>query len=131
MTHTRNSLDISEKLIYFKFQDIIIKGYSNIAPGKIHSWINAIGLIISRLPESYFTTIFDRLRDLLNSPKLIDWKYKHSPFTIFNFNVVYTSTLNKTFANYLAIIHALMQHFDNGQMGIMIEYVLKLRIQSK
>lgn len=76
---------------------------------------------MSRLPEPYFTTVFDRLRDLVNSPKLIDWKYKHSPFTIFNFNIVYTSMLDKTFANYLAITHSLMQHFDNGQIGIMIE----------
>ncbi|XP_063699049.1 mediator of RNA polymerase II transcription subunit 23 [Culicoides brevitarsis] len=103
--------------------DIILKRYGNIAPGKIHSWINAIGLIIARLPEPYFTTIFDRLRDLLNSPKLADWKYKQSPFTLFNFNTAYSSMLDKTFANYLAITHALLQHFDNGQMGMMIEYI--------
>uniref|UniRef100_A0A336LHK9 Mediator of RNA polymerase II transcription subunit 23 n=1 Tax=Culicoides sonorensis TaxID=179676 RepID=A0A336LHK9_CULSO len=106
--------------------DIISKRYGNIPPGKIHTWINAIGLIIAHLPESYFMTVFERTRELLNSKKMKDWKYKQSPFVMFDFKTVYNSMLDKEFVNHLAVVHAVIQHFNIGQISVLIEYINKV-----
>lgn len=39
--------------------------YCDIPPGEVEEWVNAIGLILTWLPEPYWIVIHDRIIDLL------------------------------------------------------------------
>lgn len=77
-------LPISPVNVANQIFDVIIKGLVVITYQHIHSWINAVGLIIAALPESYWSVIYDRLEDTMKL--LVDWPYRQSPFDMFSFN---------------------------------------------
>jgi mediator of RNA polymerase II transcription subunit 23 len=57
--------------------DVIIKGYTVIPHNHIHSWINTIGLIMSALPEAYWSVIFDRLQEMITTSQMKEeWTYR-------------------------------------------------------
>jgi mediator of RNA polymerase II transcription subunit 23 len=103
--------------------DVAIKGLVVISFDNIHSWINAIGLIIAALPESYWCTIYDRLEEAIKHPQMIEWTFRQSPFDIFNFNTVKCALLDHKFVMILAIAHSIFHHFNCGQISKIITYV--------
>lgn len=92
-----------------------------ISPTQVHSWINAVGLIISRLPESFWSVIFEKVQDVMNSANLIEWDYNASPFTMFNFDLCSKSMLDKYAVNVLAIAQSVFHHFGPGQISQITE----------
>ncbi|XP_059618578.1 mediator of RNA polymerase II transcription subunit 23 [Phlebotomus argentipes] len=103
--------------------DVICRGYTVIPPSQIHSWINAFGLVISNLPESYWSVMYDRLRDVLQSHHMKEWKLRYSPFDMFNFKTTQHAMLDKTYVFMLAMAQSVFHHFGIGQIATMPEYV--------
>lgn len=101
--------------------DVIIKGHTIIPPEKINSWINAIGLIFSKLPEAYWSVIYDRLEDVICCDAMQDWPHRQSPFELFNFKIVKDAMLEKNYVTILAIAHSIFHHFGVGQTAKIIE----------
>lgn len=101
--------------------DVIIKGYTMIPQNQIHSWTNAIGLIMSNLPEAYWCVIYDRLEEILRQPSMVEWPCRHSPFDMFNYSTVRDAMLEKNFVLVLAIAHSIFHHFGVGQTAKIIE----------
>jgi mediator of RNA polymerase II transcription subunit 23 len=101
--------------------DVLIKGYTLIQPNEIHKWTNAIGLIMSNLPEAYWSVIYDRLEEIMRQPTMVEWPYRHSPFDLFNYKTVRDAMLEKNFVLMLAIAHSIFHHFGVGQTAKIIE----------
>ena len=53
-------------------------------------WINAIGLIMSYLPDIFLDGLKKRLVSTLTSPPLSQWNLPQNPFDVFNFNDVHS-----------------------------------------
>lgn len=101
--------------------DVLVTGYTIIPPNEIHSWINAIGLIMAALPEAYWSVIYDRLQEILISVKMVEWPFRHSPFEMFNFKTVKEAMLEKNYALLLAIAQSILHHSSIGQLGTLAE----------
>lgn len=89
----------------------------------IHSWINAIGLIIAQLPEIYWGVIYDRLEEIIKLPQMLDWTYRQSPFDMFSFQTVQHALLETKFVMILALAHSIFHHFSIGQTSKMVAYI--------
>lgn len=105
--------------------DVILKGFLMIPGSQIHAWINTIGLILARLPESYWSCIFEKLQEVMNMPLMLDWDIKYfTPFKLFNFELCSKSMLDRTCVNVLAVVQSTFHHFGVGQIGMITESVL-------
>lgn len=114
------------KVVANSIIDVAIKGHVVITYQHIHSWINAIGLIIAALPEPYWNVIYDRLEDIMKHPQMADWDRsndRQSPFDLFSFNTVQHALLDTKFVMILAIAHSVFHHFSIGQTAKMVNYI--------
>lgn len=54
LIHKMFSLPVGPQGVANNLIDVVLKGYTVIPQDQIHSWINAIGIIMSTLPEAYW-----------------------------------------------------------------------------
>lgn len=103
--------------------DVIVKGHTIIPPNQIHSWINAVGLLMTALPEAFWSVIYDRMQEALTTTKMTQWPYRHSPFEMFNFRTVTEGMLERTNVLLLAIAQSILHHSSIGQLTTLAECV--------
>lgn len=101
--------------------DVIVKGYPVIPAQSVHSWINTIGLIMAALPESYWGVIYERLREAISCPQMVEWIHRQSPFELFNFKIVREAMLEKNYVVILAIAQSILHHSGIGQISTVTE----------
>jgi mediator of RNA polymerase II transcription subunit 23 len=111
------------KVVANNIIDVAIKGLVVITYEHIHSWINAIGLILSAMPEPYWNIIYDRLEEVIKHPQMIQWTFRQSPFDMFSFQTVQHAMLESKFVMVLALAHAVFHHFSLGQTSKMVSYI--------
>lgn len=112
---------MAPKAVASNLIDVIIKGHLLVPPNQVPALINAVGLIISRLPESYWNVIFDKIQEVMNSACMLDWDLKISPFVMFNFEYCSKAMLDKTAVSLLAVAQSIFHHFGAGQIGQITE----------
>ena len=82
-------------------------------------WINAIGLIMSYLPDIFLDGLKKRLVSTLTSPPLSQWNLPQNPFDVFNFNDVHSVSGSTASSRYkrtiLALIDIIIRSFLNLQ----------------
>lgn len=113
------SLPVGPQGVANSIIDVIIKGYTVIPPDQLHSWINAVGILMAKLPEAYWIVMYDRLHDTITS--LTEWKFRFSPFDMFNFKTVKEAMLEKKYVLLLAISHSILHHSSIGQIATLAE----------
>lgn len=96
--------------------DVVTKGFVVIPTTKIQLWINAIGLIMAALPDPYWTTLHDRIFDLIANNEMVDWPYPHSPFQLFSLKTTTDAMLENKYSLVLALAHAIWYHAGSGQI---------------
>lgn len=110
------SLPVSPTIVANNIIDVIVKGYTVIPHGEIHGWINVVGLLLTALPKPYWSVIYDRLQETLQSEKMTEWPYRFSPFELFNFKTVNEAMIEKKYVLLLAVAHSILHHSSIGQM---------------
>lgn len=110
------SLPLSPKIIANNLLDVITKGFVVIPLHQIQLWINAIGLTIAALPESYWVILHERIIELIKCQEMCDWRYSHTPFQLFSLSVTNEAMLENKFSLTLAIAHAVWYHAGVGQI---------------
>jgi mediator of RNA polymerase II transcription subunit 23 len=88
-----------------------------IPSNQIHMWINSVGLIMAALPDSYWSVLHDRLVEVITCPQLTQWKYRNTPFQLFNFAATHDSLLENKFSYMLALAHSMWHHAGVGQIS--------------
>ncbi|XP_056641984.1 mediator of RNA polymerase II transcription subunit 23 isoform X1 [Diorhabda carinulata] len=101
--------------------DVIAKGYVMIPSADIHQWINAIGLVLSALPISYWNVLHERLISTLS--ELDSWPFDTSPFDLFNFKHTHCGLLHNRFSYMLALAHSVWHHAGPGQIASVPRWV--------
>uniref|UniRef100_A0A8D8DB44 Mediator of RNA polymerase II transcription subunit 23 n=4 Tax=Culex pipiens TaxID=7175 RepID=A0A8D8DB44_CULPI len=103
--------------------DVVVKGYPVIPEFRVHNWINTIGLLMAALPESYWSVIYDRLKDIISSVQMTDWTHRQSPFEMFNFKIVKEAMLEKNYVVILAIAQSILHHSGIGQISTITDFI--------
>lgn len=94
--------------------------YTVVPSNEIHLWINCVGLLLAALPECYWSTLHDRLVEIISSPGLANWQYNNlTPFQMFNFNITHNSLLENKYSYMLALAHSIWHHAGAGQITTM------------
>uniref|UniRef100_A0AAG5D7W1 Mediator of RNA polymerase II transcription subunit 23 n=1 Tax=Anopheles atroparvus TaxID=41427 RepID=A0AAG5D7W1_ANOAO len=110
-------LPVGPNVVANSIMDVLVKGYTVVPSRVFHNWTNTIGLIMAALPEAYWSVIYERMQEALNSPAMKDWAYRQSPFEMFNFKVVKETMLDRSYVTVLAIVHSIFHHFGIGQLA--------------
>ncbi|KAL1455985.1 hypothetical protein WDU94_000744 [Cyamophila willieti] len=105
--------------------DVIMRGYTVIASDQIHSYINVLGLLMSALPDPYWTTLQDRLIRVIQSPALVHSTTNCDIFDLCNFNRTHHSLLSNQYAYTLALTHSLWHHAGLGQISCVPTFIKK------
>uniref|UniRef100_A0A1I8MQB3 Mediator of RNA polymerase II transcription subunit 23 n=1 Tax=Musca domestica TaxID=7370 RepID=A0A1I8MQB3_MUSDO len=117
------SLPVAPQIVANNLIDVIVKGYALIPQKEIHAYLNSVGIVLAELPEAYWSQIYERLQEVMNSPKMLRWSYRFNAFEMFNFKMVREAMIEKTYAVILAVAHSIFHHMGGFKLGTMIKYI--------
>jgi len=109
---------IGEKLI-----DVVLQTHSHIPPDKLPEWINAVGLLVSNLPEAFWAGLHNKLESYLDCAPLANWTLGYTPAQVFNFQEVHDLKTDTSLAYMLAIAHATWHHSGFTQICGILDLV--------
>ena len=93
--------------------DVILEYHQLFPHDELPDYINAVGLLLSNLPDSFSDGLTRRLISTLKSQPLSQWNLPQTPFAIFNFEDVHKAdgpTLPTRLSRLLAVAHAFYHH---------------------
>uniref|UniRef100_UPI00358E3817 mediator of RNA polymerase II transcription subunit 23 isoform X2 n=1 Tax=Myxine glutinosa TaxID=7769 RepID=UPI00358E3817 len=105
--------------------NVVLKSQPLVPRENVTAWMNAIGLVITALPEPYWMVLNERIVSALNSHTLVvDHHWVAFPFQLFDFASCHQS-YSEMFCSYvLALAHAVWHHSSIGQLSL-IPFFLK------
>lgn len=115
------SLPVPPATVANSIIDVIVLGFPVIPHNEVHNYINAAGILLTALPENYWSCIYDRLLAALMSTKMLQWQFRQTPFEMFNFRTVNDAMLERSFVSLLAVAHAVLHHSTTGQISTVAE----------
>lgn len=114
------ALPINASIIANSLLDVVLVGHKIITRNNIEIWMNAIGLVLTALSESYWTVLNERIIEMMSSPLL---SCNSDPFELMNFTHSHTS-MNEMQCSYLmAITHAVWHHSSVGQISSVPQFL--------
>lgn len=112
------ALPSNPTIIANKLLDVLLKGYCDIPSGEVEEWVNAVGLLLTWLPEPYWLVIHDRIIELLQKPNLAaPGSDSMDPFTLLNLEQLQSSRSDTSAALTVALAHSFWHHASFGQVG--------------
>ncbi|XP_065161273.1 mediator of RNA polymerase II transcription subunit 23 [Atheta coriaria] len=101
--------------------DVILRGYIAIPTEQINQWINAVGLLLSALPASYWTVLHDRLLETI--AEMDPYVWDSSPFRLLDFKETHRGMLYNKFSYMLALAHSVWHHAGPGHIASVPRWV--------
>lgn len=112
------ALPSNPTIVANKLMDVLLKGYCDIPAGEVEEWVNAIGLLLTWLPEPYWLVIHDHIIELLQKPNLSAPGPGYlDPFTMLNLEQLQSTMSDMTAALTVALAHSFWHHASFGQFG--------------
>ncbi|KAF6735810.1 Mediator of RNA polymerase II transcription subunit 23 [Oryzias melastigma] len=115
--------------------NVVLKSQPLVPRESITAWMNAIGLVITALPEPYWVVLHDRIVSVISSPALTsetDWV--GYPFALLDFTACHQSYSEMNCSYVLALAHAVWHHSSIGQLSLTPKFlseVLKPIVQTE
>ena len=111
MTVPEKAAVVGERLI-----DVIVQSHSHIPADKLPDWVNAVGLLLSSLPEVFWAGLHNRLAAALDSPALASWTHSATPTQMFDFQEVNCLAADTSLAYLVAVAHSTWHHSGHNQV---------------
>ena len=109
---------VGEQLI-----SVILQGHSHIPPDQLADWINALGLLVSNLPESYWAGLHTKIEEALLSPDLAAFSRGCEPGQLLDFTEIHNIQTSTGLAYILAVAHAVWHHSGFNQLCGILDLV--------
>lgn len=122
------ALPVSPILVGNALLDIVLKGHTLLTRSNIQLWMNAIGLVLTALPEAYWSVLHDRILEAMQSPILTSPPPDMDPFQVFNFAQSHNTMTEMKCCYLLALTHSVWYHASIGQICTLTQ-VLKERFK--
>lgn len=106
--------------------DVVLEAHQLFNVDDLPDWINALGLLLSYLPDNFLEGLKKRLVSAISAPPLSLWNLPQTPFELFNFDVVHSmsgSTLSSKLPRLLAVAHSFFHHAGFKQIQQLPELV--------
>ncbi|XP_046366598.1 mediator of RNA polymerase II transcription subunit 23-like isoform X3 [Haliotis rufescens] len=121
------ALPVSSPIVGNALLDVALKSCFQLPRDKIMSWMNAVGLVLTALPEPFWVVLNDRIVDAFNSTQLTQSSYKY-PFQMFNFHSSHIVFAEQQCSYLLGLCHAIWHHAGIGQLSQLPQF-LKERLK--
>ncbi|KAH6922410.1 hypothetical protein HPB50_013523 [Hyalomma asiaticum] len=109
---------MAESVVGNALLDVVLKGHTALERSSIENWMNAIGLILTALPEPYWAVLNDRILDALQGPHLAtSTGSKQSIFQLLSFASNHSSITEVQCCYLMALVHAVWYHASVGQIS--------------
>ena len=101
--------------------DVVTESHHLICPEDLPHWVNAIGLLLSNLPEAFSSCLGTRLMLTITTPPLIQWTLPQTIFQVLDakeVNTLYQGPTNNTskLVHLLSLAHAFWHHSGPAQV---------------
>ena len=110
--------------------DVCLVGHKVIPRSNIESWMNAIGLVLTALPDSYWSVLLDRIMDMITNSSLAVKGAIENPFDVMDFKGSHASMADVQIGYMIALTHAVWHHASVGQVNLLPAF-LKERVKPK
>lgn len=98
--------------------DVLLKGHCEIPSDELGDWINAVALVLTWLPESYWITIHHRIIQLLQCPELSTYSDASlDTFSLLRLDLLQPCMRHGIPALTMAVVHAFWHHSSHSQLG--------------
>ena len=101
--------------------DVILKSNIQLNREKLMGWMNAVGLIITALPESYWTVLNDKIIEMMKSPVLMN--LGKSFYQTFDFIACQNMHVESSCSYMVALTHAVWHHAGIGQLSMLPQFI--------
>ncbi|XP_062345967.1 mediator of RNA polymerase II transcription subunit 23 isoform X6 [Cinclus cinclus] len=109
--------------------NVVLKSQPLVPRENITAWMNAIGLIITALPEPYWIVLHDCIVNVINSPSLTsETEWVGYPFQLFDFTACHQSYSEMSCSYTLALAHAVWHHSSIGQLSLIPKFLTETLI---
>ncbi|XP_062428522.1 mediator of RNA polymerase II transcription subunit 23 isoform X5 [Rhea pennata] len=109
--------------------NVVLKSQPLVPRENITAWMNAIGLIITALPEPYWIVLHDRIVSVINSSSLTsETEWVGYPFQLFDFTACHQSYSEMSCSYTLALAHAVWHHSSIGQLSLIPKFLTEVLI---
>ncbi|KAI2652422.1 Mediator of RNA polymerase II transcription subunit 23 [Labeo rohita] len=99
--------------------NVVLKSQPLVPRENITAWMNAIGLVITALPEPYWIVLHDRIVSVISSPVLSsEMEWVGYPFQLLDFTACHRSYSEMHCSYILALAHAVWHHSSIGQLSL-------------
>ncbi|KAM9382633.1 mediator of RNA polymerase II transcription subunit 23 isoform 6-T6 [Phaethornis superciliosus] len=123
------ALAVSGKDVGNALLNVVLKSQPLVPRENITAWMNAIGLIITALPEPYWIVLHDRIVSVINSPSLTsETEWVGYPFQLFDFTACHQSYSEMSCSYTLALAHAVWHHSSIGQLSLIPKFLTEVLI---
>ncbi|KAL1770137.1 mediator of RNA polymerase II transcription subunit 23 isoform X2 [Sigmodon hispidus] len=107
--------------------NVVLKSQPLVPRENITAWMNAIGLIITALPEPYWIVLHDRIVSVISSPSLTtETEWVGYPFRLFDFTACHQSYSEMSCGYTLALAHAVWHHSSIGQLSLIPKFLTEV-----
>ncbi|KAM5229165.1 mediator of RNA polymerase II transcription subunit 23 isoform 5-T5 [Ctenodactylus gundi] len=107
--------------------NVVLKSQPLVPRENITAWMNAIGLIITALPEPYWIVLHDRIVSVLSSSSLTsEAEWVGYPFRLFDFTACHQSYSEMSCSYALALAHAVWHHSSIGQLSLIPKFLTEV-----
>ncbi|XP_061424919.1 LOW QUALITY PROTEIN: mediator of RNA polymerase II transcription subunit 23 [Lethenteron reissneri] len=104
--------------------NVVLKSQPLVPRENITAWMNAIGLVITALPEPYWMVLNDRVVGVMNSPLLAhESEWVGFPFQLFDFTSCHQAYGEMYCSYVLALAHAVWHHSSIGQLTLIPRFL--------
>ena len=116
------ALPVSASTVANNLLDIVMVGHKMIPRANIESWMNAIGVVITALPEPYWSVINDRIIQVFQSPFLTSCPHPE-PFCLMDFTNSHCSMTGMQASYLIALAHSVFLHASIGQISLLPSFL--------
>lgn len=110
--------------------DVCLVGHKIISRDCIQSWMNATGLVLTALPDSYWSVLLDRILESMQGPLLTGFNDTEvgELFQIMNFDGCHNNLTEVQLSYLIGLTHAVWHHASVGQVSLLPNF-LKDRVK--
>ncbi|XP_076872671.1 mediator of RNA polymerase II transcription subunit 23 isoform X1 [Brachyhypopomus gauderio] len=104
--------------------NVVLKSQPLVPRENVTAFMNAIGLVITALPEPYWIVLHDRLVSVISSPALTsETEWVGYPFQLLDFTACHQSYSEMYCSYVLALAHAVWHHSSIGQLSLIPKFL--------
>ncbi|RWS25047.1 Mediator of RNA polymerase II transcription subunit 23-like protein, partial [Leptotrombidium deliense] len=116
------ALPVTPTIVGNNLLEVILTGHKVISRTNIEDWINAVGLVLTALPESYWCVLNERILSMMQSPVLLNC-HKQDPFHLMDFTGSHSCMTEMQTGYLIALASSVYHHASVGQISLLPQFL--------